>query len=802
MIRLLSAIILPLVATMTACTHLPGGGSDVPLPIISYNPQAVIPQTIHGHFLEHIYDSVENGLDGQFVPNPTFQWHTADGDDRFTPLLGLYRWSPDGLEMHWSGWQAGASLLAVGDAPPGDYNFRARIRRNNEGWHGFIVALSLQSEEDYLRWRIEDVPSGGLAIERVVAGVPTLVGASIANVRIETGRTHEIEVIRRGSNYECRLDGAIVAVYTDPEALSGKVGIGTLRSSATIQSATLSTPDSTTTDLDFQELSRGTPESWQVVSGEWTIRTGAESETPAWMRGSSAGVLENRFSLPGKGPLDASFLLRGMGDVTISLIAEEREESFHISDLSADKWRRVSTRFGFMSSSPNAVLRVSVGQGGTAEIARAEIRRADSRWRAPLHREFAALRPAFIRWPGGCFSELYDWRDGVGPSWERPVVPNHFWGGFESNGLGTAEFLTLCRELQSEPVLVLNIGMHQPDRFLEEYLQKALDWIEYCNGGADTPMGALRASHGFPDPWNVRYWEIGNETWGMGTERYLRYLRRFSEEVRRRWPEVRLLACGSGAYDQEWNRAIISEAAETFDYLSIHHYAGGRYPEIVDDAWRKYPAFMDEITALLRDSANPSARIAMTEWNDMSVHLRGGIYAALLLNEFERRGRDVTFACPALLIRHVRESDWNNAFINHDRYQAFTSPAYRVSELYRRVHAPMFVKAPTVEGLNILASCEPEAPRFVLKVVNPSREDTITPDLRGLPLGSPTVWQMTGTTPGLANSFEQPDLLRFVEVEWEEPMTFPPLSVTVLEWSGGFRPLPRVAYSAGATDCR
>jgi alpha-N-arabinofuranosidase len=112
-----------------------------------------------------------------------------------------------------------------------------------------------------------------------------------------------------------------------------------------------------------------------------------------------------------------------------------------------------------------------------------------------------------MRWPGGNFVSDYDWREGVGPREERPTNNNPAWGGVEPNTFGTDEFMRFCENVGCEPLICVNAGTGTPE--------EAARWVEYCNGDPEeTEMGALRVEHGHPDPYDVRYWELGNELWG------------------------------------------------------------------------------------------------------------------------------------------------------------------------------------------------------------------------------------------------------------------------------------------------
>lgn len=121
------------------------------------------------------------------------------------------------------------------------------------------------------------------------------------------------------------------------------------------------------------------------------------------------------------------------------------------------------------------------------------------------------MRMTNIRYPGGNFASGYRWRDGVGPVAERPARLDLAWGAVDANAFGTNEFIRFCRELRAEPHLVVNCG--------DGDMREARDWVEYCNGTADTALARLRRAHGFDAPHRVKYWGIGNEVdghWQIG----------------------------------------------------------------------------------------------------------------------------------------------------------------------------------------------------------------------------------------------------------------------------------------------
>lgn len=111
-----------------------------------------------------------------------------------------------------------------------------------------------------------------------------------------------------------------------------------------------------------------------------------------------------------------------------------------------------------------------------------------------------------IRWAGN-FSSHYHWMDAVGEKQLRPKKINFAWGGIEDNGHGTAEFVNLCRKAGAEPVIGVNMGSGTPE--------EAMNWVEYCNGSGGTYYADLRISHGYQEPFHVKYWCLGNEMYAQ-----------------------------------------------------------------------------------------------------------------------------------------------------------------------------------------------------------------------------------------------------------------------------------------------
>ncbi|MCX7014600.1 MAG: hypothetical protein NTW86_18960 [Candidatus Sumerlaeota bacterium] len=185
-----------------------------------------------------------------------------------------------------------------------------------------------------------------------------------------------------------------------------------------------------------------------------------------------------------------------------------------------------------------------------------------------------AMKTGWIRWPGGNYASGYHWRDGVGPLDKRPTRKNPAWKGLDPNYVGTDEYLQLCRLVATEPYICVNAG--------NGTAQEAADWVEYCNGSIDTPMGKLRAQNGHPEPYGVKYWNIGNEMWGdwqighCTPEVYAERYAKWTKAMRERDPSIRFVACGQGPFGdanmRRWNEVLMDKTGKDLEAVDFHTY--------------------------------------------------------------------------------------------------------------------------------------------------------------------------------------------------------------------------------------
>ncbi len=175
-----------------------------------------------------------------------------------------------------------------------------------------------------------------------------------------------------------------------------------------------------------------------------------------------------------------------------------------------------------------------------------------------------------MRWPGGCFADEYHWMDGIGPRSGRKKIINAVWGGtVEDNSFGTHEFLSFCELIRTEPYLSANVGSGS--------VEEMSKWVEYVNSDSKSSMAELRRKNGRDKPWNVKFWGIGNESWGCGGEMtagyYSNLYRHYSTFCHDySGTKVVKIACGASGDDYDWTRTLMKEAGTKMHGLSLHYY--------------------------------------------------------------------------------------------------------------------------------------------------------------------------------------------------------------------------------------
>ncbi|MBN2524358.1 MAG: alpha-N-arabinofuranosidase [Bacteroidales bacterium] len=185
------------------------------------------------------------------------------------------------------------------------------------------------------------------------------------------------------------------------------------------------------------------------------------------------------------------------------------------------------------------------------------------------------LNVSILRYPGGNFVSNYHWLDGVGP--ERIPRMELAWARLETNEFGTNEFIEYAKTINTEPYFAVNLGTGT--------IEEARRWVEYCNVNEGPFYAELRKQHGYSEPYNIKYWSLGNEMdgfWQMGhlnAEDYSKKAREAAKLMKLTSPDIKLIAAGSSNYrpdadPNEWNATILHELRDVADYIALHMYVG------------------------------------------------------------------------------------------------------------------------------------------------------------------------------------------------------------------------------------
>ena len=730
-----------------------------------------IDEKVYGHFLEHIYHSCDGGLWGELVWNRSFEESCAG------------RWGRDGVEIVQSGSRSDQRLV-FGDASWKDYVYTLEAKKTG-GSQGFLVLMRVTGEKELYVYNIGGLGNKRHGLERGIKGEERWRGVGpTAEGEIETGRWYKIKVRCEGRRFQVWLDDKQVLDYTDNDKayLSGAVGVGTWETQARYRNLKV-------TALDGTVLHEGVPEALDQlgIGRHWKAygpgKISIVRDNPLNSRycqqiaagNTETGLEQTPFRLE-KGVVYAgSVWARGKGALAVRMLNGNTVIGEAKPGAAGAEWKEFPFRFQAEADADRATLQIGVEAAGDACIDQVSLMpeswRKSGGFRPDLLRAVAELKPPVIRWPGGCFASSYRWKQAIGPQHKREVHPREIWDQKDVYSMGTDEFIALCRKVGAEPLIVVNIGT--PQRVGEgrekEFEQEVLDWIEYCNGPAESTWGKIRAANGHPEPYKVKYWEIDNETWRMGAEEYARWVNRLAPLMRKADPNIKLAACGSYGYSDDgnglaWNRVLIDNCADKVDYISIHHY---QKPDRFADGPRIYEEFFHKTAALIAKSKNPALKIYCSEWNAQSTDWRTGLYCGGLLNAFERCGGFVEIGGPALFLRHVSAKEWDNAFVNFDHRGWFPAPNYVVMKLWRDHYLPRRIGLEGEAGmLNIVATESKDLGKVCVKVVNPTGK-AVTLELaveKGVDLKSAWAVQVAPGSTSSCNTLGAPDAVRPVYV--------------------------------------
>jgi len=414
------------------------------------------------------------------------------------------------------------------------------------------------------------------------------------------------------------------------------------------------------------------------------------------------------------------------------------------------------------------------------------------------------LKIANMRWPGGNYISSYNWQDGIGPKAQRPVRKDLAWGGFDTNQVGTDEWVALNRAIGSENVICVNLGLGD--------INNARFWVEYCNITEGTYYSDLRVKYGHQEPFNVKYWCIGNEMDGepwingyKNAEDYCKIGLEAIKAMKNVDKSIKTTVCGSSYYEPsgiwiDWNQKIIKNFTGIANYISIHRYwgekLGASYYEYVGDAQLDFENKIQEPKAqiTIMKSLYPektTLMIAVDEWAARGANLRGVMANVMCLNSFIRNADVVKMSNFTMM----------TSLLSYDKEKGlYKSPWFYAYKLYsnncRGTSIDTYVQCDTfntatnkgIPYLDVTSVYNKEKGSVFVNVVNRSSDKAITADI------SNVAAPFTGKAQVSSFEGDAMEMFTYAKQDSYKPQvkqvdirngivayTFPPHSITQLE---------------------
>lgn len=687
-----------------------------------------INENIYGHFYEHIYHSANGGLWGDMIWNRSFEEYPNKG--KWTVSEGVLTQSNLVTDVK----------LFFGKKDWKDYEFTLEAKHTG-GYEAFLILFRVVTDQDFYWHNIGGWGNSQSALEKETHNDRVVV-TDFVKGKIDADVWHKIKIRCMANRIQAWLNDNQILDFTDKDNphLSGRVGLGSWSTEVNYRNIKVTSPEGDILYEGLPELpdEEYLPRHWGKIGNVDVIADNSDplnSELSLKISNVSgeSGIYQENIPLITNTHYHGSLWAKGQsGDTLIvRLNNEEKKLAENIHVLVNPDWKQYPIHFLPLETTDNASIEIIARTKEEIYIDQislmSEKALENDGFRTDLFEAVKDLHPPMIRWPGGCFAELYRWKDGIGPQHKREVFPVNMWDDKDVNSLGTDEFITLCKKLGSEPLIVINSGFHEGARNPQDWIpwvKEACDWLEYCNGSTDSFWGSKRAENGHTEPYNVKYWEIDNELWRSKVPDPLKYslaVRMFSEALRKIDPSIIIIAHGGNGTDEKWNNVLLEKSAKYFDILSVHHYMNpDRFMEGVNEQERFYANTAKTIS----NSRNPDIKLYVSEWNAQTTDWRTGLYAGGLLNAFERCGDFLTMGGPALFLRHVTATAWDNAFINFDHTAWFPAPNYVVMKLWRENYAPNRIHIVHHDStLNIVATLSGDKKTAYCKIVNPAGDN-------------------------------------------------------------------------------
>ncbi|NLO70183.1 MAG: alpha-L-arabinofuranosidase [Porphyromonadaceae bacterium] len=429
--------------------------------------------------------------------------------------------------------------------------------------------------------------------------------------------------------------------------------------------------------------------------------------------------------------------------------------------INSNDWEKYEIEIKANATEPKGKLRIFMTSKGALALEHVSLFPVDTYkgrkngLRKDLVEALADIKPGIFRFPGGCIVEgtdletRYNWKNSVGQVENRPLNENRwhytfanrlFPDYFQSYGLGFYEYFLLSEDIGAEPLPVVNAGLacqyqndgehcHVPVGELQDYIQDALDLIEFANGATTTTWGKLRAEMGHPEPFNMKFIGIGNEQWGS---LYPERLEKFVTAIRAKYPNIKIIgSSGPSADGKEFDYLWPEMKRLKVDLVDEHYY---KDPDWFLRSAKRYDTY---------DRKGPAVFAGEYACHDHSTGKQNNFYSALCEAAFMtglERNADIVHMCTyAPLFAHVDAWQWRPDMIWFDNLRMMKTPNYYVQQLYAHNVGtnvmPLTWNGKPIAGEdNLYASAvlDKNTNTYIVKVANTSQnEKTVNVNITG-----------------------------------------------------------------------
>ncbi|MGN0183233.1 MAG: alpha-L-arabinofuranosidase C-terminal domain-containing protein [Candidatus Ornithomonoglobus sp.] len=410
--------------------------------------------------------------------------------------------------------------------------------------------------------------------------------------------------------------------------------------------------------------------------------------------GAAAGVKNEGYNsgLPLYGGKEYNFSMRARAaegtEITAAIVSADGKVYDSADFMLTDKWTDYSVVFKSTEDDFSARLLLSMKKSGKAYFDFVSLfpkdtyKERENGLRRDLAELLADLKPRFMRFPGGCLvhdgslnknerDSCYRWKSTLGDIKSRPARRSN-WRYNQTLGLGYYEYFLFCEDIGAEPLPVLPAGYNPHSRQgvpfdeLGEWIDDALDLIEFANGDSKTEWGAKRAELGHPEPFNLKYIAVGNEEVGQGFFDRYDY---FHKAIKGKYPDIKIInSAGPFNHGSEYDKGWASARKNGSDIIDEHYYMS---PEWFIANYHRYDNFSEEDT-----------KVFLGEYASWDNNYYSALAEAAYMTGLENNAHAVALVCYAPLLCNAQYTNWAPDMIWFDNHRAYGSANYYVQKLF------------------------------------------------------------------------------------------------------------------------